>query len=122
MLMNKLEPNWTEVADKPKKTDNDDSKTWRGEIDGESIFGKVEEFKEVTIKKDGRIAHVLKIYNDLINESYTVWCRGMLLRKLETAGVEEGKVIKIQFTGMQPVASDPTKSYRAYKVFVAEGQ
>ena len=117
----KTEPTWTEINDKPKKNNNDDGKTWRGEIDGESIFGKVEEFKEVTTK-DGRTVHVLKLFNDVFNETYTVWCRGMLLRKLQAAGVEDDKVIKIEFTGMQPVASDPTKSYRAYKVYVAEVQ
>jgi hypothetical protein len=122
MLMNTLEPTWTEVSDKAKKTIDDDSKTWRGEIDGESIFGKIEEFKEVTVKKDGRIAHVLKLHNDVLDETYTVWCRGMLLRKLEAAGAEVGKVIKIEFVGMFPVASDPNRSYRSYKVFVAEGQ
>jgi hypothetical protein len=116
----KTEPTWAEVTEKKQKK-NDDSKTWKGEIDGESIFGKVEDFREV-VTKDGRTVHVLNLYNDVLNQSYTVWCRGMLLRKLEAAGVATDMMVKIEFVGLKPLATDPDRSFRSYKVYVAEVQ
>ena len=113
---------WTEFVEKksaksPKN--NADAKTWRGETEGESVFGEVKEFKEVT-RKDGTTTHVLNLYNEVFNEWYTVWCRGMLLRKLEAAGTEPGKMVKIEFEGFKPLKSDPNRSFRSYKVYTAE--
>jgi hypothetical protein len=115
------EYNWTEIEGKNKKNNKNDAdvRTWRGEAEGESIFGKVEEFKEVT-RKDGTPAHVLNLFNDAFNEYYTVWPKGQLLRKLEAANVAPGSIVKIEFEGFKPLISNPDRSYRAYKVFVAE--
>lgn len=123
MLMTSTEPVWTEVVEKktPKKPKNEETKTWRGDIDGESVFGKVVEFKEVTTK-DGRQTHVLTLENDVFNETYTIWANAMLTRKLEAAGAEPGKMVKVEFVGMLPLSSDPTRTFRAYKVYVAEAQ
>jgi hypothetical protein len=118
------EPNWNEFTEKRSGKSNKmdaDGKTWRGETEGESIFGEVKEFKEVT-RKDGTKANVLELYNETFNEYITVWVRGMLLRKLQAANVESGKMIKIEFEGFKPLKSDPTRSYRSYKLFVAEGE
>ena len=120
MMTISTEPNWAEVTEK-KQRKNDDSKTWKGEIDGESIYGKVEEFKKVTTH-DGRISHVLSLYSDTLSQYYTVWCKGMLLRKLEAANVTPGMVVKIVFVGMKPMSTDPDRSFRSYKVYVAEAQ
>ncbi len=125
MIANNVEPVWVQTTDKKsaKKLNPNEAntKTWKGEVDGEYIFGKVEDFKEVT-RKDGTKAHVLNLYNDVFNEYYTVWARGMLLRLLEAAEVESGKVIKIEFEGFKPMKTQPDRSYRSYKVFVAEAQ
>ena len=117
-----MEYTWNEVTEKKSQKNNQknaESKTWRGETEGESVFGKVEEFKEVT-RKDGTTTHVLNLYNDVFNEWYTIWCKGMLLRKLEAAQVEPGKIVKIEFEGFKPLKSDPDKTYRSYKVYTAE--
>jgi hypothetical protein len=114
---------WTEFSEKKSAKNNKnnvDAKTWRGETDGESVFGEVKEFKEITRKSDGTKAHVLNLYNEVLNEWYTIWCKGMLLRKLEGAGVEPGKLVKIEFEGFKPLKSDPDRNYRSYKVFTAE--
>jgi hypothetical protein len=116
-----MEYTWNEVTEKKTAKNsqkNADAKTWRGETDGESVFGEVKEFKEVT-RKDGTTTHVLNLFNEVFNEWYTIWCKGMLLRKLEAAQVEPGKVVKIEFEGFKPLKSDPDKNYRSYKVYVA---
>ena len=119
------EPTWTEFTDKKtsKKSNaaNAEAKTWKGDEDGDFIYGKVEEFKEV-VRKDETTAHVLNLYNEALNEWYTIWPRGMLLRLLESAQVEPGKVIKIVFEGFRPMKTQPDRNYRSYKLFVAEGQ
>ena len=118
------EPAWTEFTDKKSskssKAANAESKTWKGEEEGDSIYGKVEEFKEITRKSDGTTAHVLNLYNENLNEWYTVWTKGMLLRLIQSAGVEPGQVIKIVFEGFKPMKTMPDRNYRSYKLFVAE--
>jgi hypothetical protein len=46
----------------------------------------------------------------------------MLLRKLEAAGVATDMMVKIEFVGLKPLATDPDRSFRSYKVYVAEVQ
>lgn len=103
---------WNEVGAKPETT------TWSGEQVGDSIYGVVSDFKEVT-RKDGTKGNVLSLTNPDTGESYNVWAKSQLLRLLLDAGIDTGKMIKIEYLGKQPLKTDRTKSFRSYKLFVA---
>jgi hypothetical protein len=103
---------WTEVGQKAEKI------TWAGEEAGDFIWGVVEDFKEVT-RKDGSVGNVLSIVNEETKESYSVWPKSQLLRLITEGNIQPGMMIKIEYLGKQKLKTDKTKSFRAYKLFVA---
>jgi hypothetical protein len=104
--------NWTEVGVKAQRM------TWNGENAGDFIYGTVEDFKEVT-RKDGSVGNVLSLTNPDTEEQYSVWAKSQLLRLLTEAQVQPGMMVKIEYLGKQKLKTDKTKSFRAYKLFVA---
>lgn len=107
------EMNWVEVGARAQKI------TWAGEEAGESIWGTVEEFKEVT-RKDGTTGNVLTLINEDEKQGYTVWAKSMLLRLLQEAEIKPGMVVKILYEGKERLKTDKTKTFRKYKLFVAQ--
>lgn len=103
---------WTEVGAKAQRI------TWAGEEEGDFIYGVVEDFKEVT-RKDGTKGNVLSLENPDTHETYSVWPKSQLLRLIVEANIQPGMMIKIEYLGKQKLKTDKTKSFRAYKLFVA---
>ena len=106
------EMNWVEVGAKAERI------TWSGENEGDSIWGVVEDFKEVT-RKDGSQGNVLTMVNDEEGLTYNVWPKSQLLRLITEAKIQPGQTIKIEYLGKQKLKTDKTKSFRAYKLYVA---
>jgi hypothetical protein len=106
------EMNWVEVGAKAERI------TWAGEEEGDSIWGVVEDFKEVT-RKDGSPGNVLTVVNETEGLTYNVWPKSQLLRLITEAKIQPGQIIKIEYLGKQKLKTDKTKSFRAYKLYVA---
>jgi hypothetical protein len=106
------EMNWVEVGAKAEKV------TWAGEEEGDFIWGRVDDFKEVT-RKDGTKGNVLTIVNEDEGITYNVWPKSQLLRLITEAKIQPDQVVKIEYLGKQKLKTDKTKSFRAYKLFVA---
>ena len=102
---------WVEVGARAEKI------TWAGENVGDSIWGVVEDFKEVT-RKDETRGHVLTLVNEDDGVTYNVWPKSQLLRLITDAKIEPGQTIKIEYLGKQKLKTDKTKSFRAYKLYV----
>ena len=105
------EMNWVEVGQKAERI------TWAGENEGDSIWGVVEDFKEVT-RKDNSKGNVLTLINEEDDVTYNVWPKSQLLRLITEAKIQPGQTIKIEYLGKQKLKSDKTKSFRAYKLYV----
>lgn len=103
---------WVEVGARAQRI------TWAGEEEGESIYGRVEEYKEVT-RKDETKGMVLSLINEDTGDTYSVWPKSQLLRLITDANIQPGMLIKIEYLGKQKLKTDKTKSFRAYKLFVA---
>ena len=101
---------WTACEEVNKAT------TWSGENKGDSIYGVVDEFKEVT-RKDGSTGNVLVLTNPDSGETYNVWTKSMLLRIMNDIQVQPGMLLKLEYLGKQQLAKDKSKSFRAYKVY-----
>jgi len=106
------EYNWTEVGARAQRV------TWSGEEEGDFIYGVVEDFKEVT-RKDGTKGNVLSLENPDTKETYSVWPKSQLLRLITEANIQPGMMVKIEYLGKQKLKTDKTKSFRAYKLFIA---
>lgn len=104
--------NWAEVGAKAQRI------TWAGENEGDTIYGIVEDFKEVE-RKDGTKGDVLSLSNPDSGETYSVWPKSQLKRLIVEAKIQPGDMIKIEYQGKQKLKTDKTKSFRAYKLFVA---
>ena len=102
---------WTEVGAKAQRI------TWSGEVEGDFIYGVVEDFKKVT-RKDGTEGDVLSLANPDSGDTYSVWPKSQLLRLITEAKIQPGMMIKIEYLGKQRLKTDKTKSFRAYKLFV----
>ena len=110
--MTEAEYTWAEVGAKAVR------ETWAGENEGDSIYGIVQEYKEVT-RKDGSKGDVLSIDNPDTGDMYSVWPKSQLKRLITDAKIQPGDMIKIEYLGKQKLKTDKTKSFRAYKLFVA---
>jgi hypothetical protein len=95
---------------------NGNGTKWAGEFEGDYIQGVVEKFETVETK-DGREAPVMEIFNSEEQLSYTVWPKKQLMQLLTRGQVKVGSTIKIIFEGMIPLTTDPTKTFRKYKLF-----
>jgi hypothetical protein len=112
MNMTETTYNWAEVGAKAQRI------TWSGENDGDTIQGIVANLKEVT-RKDETTGTVLELDDQDTGDAYTVWPKSQLLRLITEAKIQPGDMIKIVYLGKQKLRTDKTKSFRAYKLFVA---
>lgn len=110
--MTENEYTWAQVGEKAQRI------TWSGENEGDTIYGIVMEIKTVT-RKDETQGDVMTIDNPDTGEMYTVWFKSQLKRLITEAKIQPGDMVKIVYEGKQKLKTDKTKSFRAYKLFVA---